>query len=300
MPFYLKKGDLVSANVDAIVNASNVNLKMVEGVGRAIFHKAGDTELARACKAIGKCAVGDAVLTPSFNLINCKGIIHAVGPIYINGKHDEEPLLRRAYQASLRICLENDFKSVAFPLLSGEFNYPLDEAYKVAEDEFKKFLSVHKDVTIYMIIFKNFPDLLDDKTHDELKNFIIENFNAKTKDVVKSVNYDFVNMLRDFMAKKNITSDELIESSNILPKILDNIFTDSLYIPSKNLVLSIAIGLKLNEKELKDLLSTLGYIDVNNSVVALVVLFFIKANVYDIYRINCALFNYESKPLGLE
>ena len=25
MPFYLKKGDLVSANVDVIVNASNVN-----------------------------------------------------------------------------------------------------------------------------------------------------------------------------------------------------------------------------------------------------------------------------------
>ena len=61
MPFYLKKGDLVSANVDAIVNASNVNLKMVEGVGRAIFHKAGDSDLARACKLIGKCALGNAV-----------------------------------------------------------------------------------------------------------------------------------------------------------------------------------------------------------------------------------------------
>lgn len=300
MPFYLKKGDLVSANVDAIVNASNVNLKMVEGVGRAIFHKAGDSDLARACKLIGKCAVGNAVLTPSFNLTNCKAIIHAVGPIYINGKHNEEPLLRKAYQSSLQICVENSFKSVAFPLLSGEFNYPLDEAYEIAEDEFKKFLSIHKDVSIYMIIFKNFPDLLDDKTHNDLKNFIIENFNAKTKDTIKSVNFDFVNMLKAIMVKKNISIDELIEVSNILPKTLDNLFTDSLYIPSKNLVLSLAIGLKLNEEELKSFLSTLGYDDVNNSVVALVVLFFIKANVYDVYRINCALFNYESKPLGLE
>ena len=76
-------------------------------------------------------------MTPSFNLTNCKAIIHAVGPIYINGKHNEEPLLREAYRNSLQICVDNGFKSVAFPLLSGEFNYPLDEAYKVAEDEFK-------------------------------------------------------------------------------------------------------------------------------------------------------------------
>ena len=51
MPFYFKRGDLVATECDAIVNASNVNLKMVEGVGRAIFHKAGDKELTcRTCR----------------------------------------------------------------------------------------------------------------------------------------------------------------------------------------------------------------------------------------------------------
>ena len=39
MPFYVIKGDLVNMNVDAIVNAANVSLKMVEGVTRAIFIK---------------------------------------------------------------------------------------------------------------------------------------------------------------------------------------------------------------------------------------------------------------------
>ena len=85
MPFYIIKGDLVKMNVDAIVNAANYTLKMVEGVGRAIFHAAGDIELTNACKAIGKCAPGNAVSTPSFNLTTTKLIIHAVAPIYQNG-----------------------------------------------------------------------------------------------------------------------------------------------------------------------------------------------------------------------
>lgn len=300
MPFYLKKGDLVSANVDVIVNASNVNLKMVEGVGRAIFHKAGDSELAKACKAIGKCAVGGAVMTPSFNLTNCKAIIHAVGPIYINGKHNEEPLLRKAYRNSLQICVDNGFKSVAFPLLSGEFNYPLDEAYKIAEDEFKKFLNDHKDFVIYMIIFKNFPDLLDDRTHEELKNFVIENFDAKSKDSVKSLNYDFVKLVKEHMQNKNISENQLIEDSNVLPHVINDLFTDAFFIPSKNLALAIGVGLKLNEEDLIKLLSSIGYTDTKNSVVALVVLFFVKEKIFDVYKINCALFTYEAKPLGLE
>ena len=92
MPFYVIKGDLVNMNVDAIVNAANVSLKMVEGVTRAIFHKAGDEILTDACKKLvlerGRSGFkpGDAIETPSFNLKNCKIIIHAIGPNYINGK----------------------------------------------------------------------------------------------------------------------------------------------------------------------------------------------------------------------
>lgn len=300
MPFYLKKGDLVASNVDAIVNASNINLKMVEGVGRAIFHKAGDAELGRACKAIGGCKVGKAVLTPSFNLTNCKGIIHAVAPIYINGKHNEEKLLRSAYRESLQICLDNDFKSVAFPLLSGEFNYPLSEAYEIAQDEFLHFLKNHKDFEIYLVIFKNFPDLLDERTHLNLKSYIINNFDTKIQDEPLYNNEKFVQKMKEFAQEKNITDDELIENSNIRQSDLENLYNDNAFVPSKNLALSIAIGLKLTEKETLSLLNTIGYKTCKNSVVALVSLFFINNGIYDVYAINRALFNYEAKPLGLQ
>lgn len=300
MPFYLKKGDLVEANVDAIVNASNVNLKMVEGVGRAIFHKAGDADLSKACKAIGRCDVGKAVLTPSFNLVNCKGIIHAVGPIYINGKHDEEKNLRSAYVSSLNICLDQGYKSVAFPLLSGEFNYPQADAYEVAESVFKDFLKKHKEMVIYMIIFKNFPDLLDEETHEHLKNFIIANFDATSKDRVQNTNIEFKEALLKLMEEKKISKEELIDRANILPRTYENLMNDPTYIPSKSIALALAIALRLSDEDFKDFMRKIGYTSMNNSVQVLVCLFFIKRNKFDVLLINTALFNYEVNPLGLE
>ena len=173
MPFYFKRGDLVATECDAIINASNVNLKMVEGVGRAIFHKAGDKELTNACKQIGHCDVGAAVMTPSFNLTNAKAIIHAVGPIYINGKHGEEKNLRKVYRSVFKIALENNFKTLAFPLLSGEFNYPLRECYEIAEDEIKNFLKDHKDFKVYMILFKNFPENVSEDEQTRLSKLLV-------------------------------------------------------------------------------------------------------------------------------
>ena len=103
MALYLVRGDLVSMDVDAIIANANVNLKMVEGVSRAIFHRAGDLLLQEACRKIGHCDVGKAVMTLSFNITNCKAIIHAVGPNYINGKHGEEKNLRNAYKSVFKI-----------------------------------------------------------------------------------------------------------------------------------------------------------------------------------------------------
>ena len=111
MPFYLVNGDLVSMNVDAIVNAANVSLKMVEGVGRAIFHNAGDLEMTNACKAIGRCEVGQVVETPSFKILNTKSIFHAVAPIYINGKHNEYNLLEDAYNNCLNLAISKNYTS---------------------------------------------------------------------------------------------------------------------------------------------------------------------------------------------
>lgn len=302
MPFYFKRGDLVATECDAIVNASNVNLKMVEGVGRAIFHKAGDKELTYACKQIGHCDVGHAVLTPSFNLTNAKAIIHAVGPIYINGKHDEEKNLRKVYQSVFKIALENNFKTLAFPLLSGEFNYPLRECYEIAEDEIKKFLMDHRDFKIYMILFKNFPENISEDEQTRLSKFILNNFKTNANTGYKSINKSnetFINTIRSIQKKKNISDEDLAFRSNFTPEDLNKILSLQDILPTKNVCFALAVGLEANKDEFIEIIKSIGFDSIKDDMSGLVTAYYLEKKEFDVFKINRVLFNYDVRPLGL-
>lgn len=301
MPFYVLKGDLVDMNVDAIVNASNVNLTMVEGVGRAIYHKAGDVELGSACRLIGRCQVGKAVETSSFNMHNCKIIIHAVGPNYINGKHNEKKNLISAYKESLAILDSHGYTSIAFPLLSGEFNYPLREAYNVAFSVFMDYLKENKNNNIFLVMYKNFPQLIDDDLQENLTKFITENFKIEIEEEKKELaknNVKFVELIRKYQKDLNVSDDELIFKGNLSQKEFDELVNNSLYIPTKNVCYAFSIALKLNIKDTEFLLESLGYKFEKSKYLDLIYLFYTKKGIYDVYQINNALFVYKIKPLG--
>ena len=99
----IKQSGITNLNVDAVVNAANSQLREGSGVCGAIFSEAGSRELRKACKEIGGCKTGSAVITPGFNL-KAKYIIHAVGPIWHGGDEGEEELLYGAYEKSLSLA----------------------------------------------------------------------------------------------------------------------------------------------------------------------------------------------------
>jgi len=85
--------------------------------------------------------------------IEKKNIIHAVGPIYFDGKQGEREILRDAYKSALDLAVKNNFKTLVFPLLSsGIYGYPLEEAAEVAIDTIRDYLEDHDlDVTISVL-----------------------------------------------------------------------------------------------------------------------------------------------------
>lgn len=138
------QGDITKLEVDAIVNAANNSLLGGGGVDGAI-HRAGGKAILEECLKIrekqGGCPTGEAVITTGGNL-PAKYVIHTVGPVWQGGNQGEEQLLRNAYRNSLRLAVEHNLKTVAFPNIStGVYGYPKREAARVALDEVTKFLA---------------------------------------------------------------------------------------------------------------------------------------------------------------
>lgn len=138
----LLQGDITKVAAEAIVTAANSGLRGGGGVDGAV-HRAAGPRLLEACRAIGGCSTGSAVVTPAFDLEanGVTDVIHAVGPRWHGGDRDEENLLRSAYRTSLELAEERGCKSIAFPSIStGVYGYPTRQAAPVALATCSRFL----------------------------------------------------------------------------------------------------------------------------------------------------------------
>lgn len=125
------EGDITSLAVSAIVNAANESLAPGAGVCGAI-HAAAGPQLAQECATLGGCPTGQARITSGY-LLPASYVIHAVGPVYHDGKSGEPALLAKCYRASLEIAADKRLSDIAFPCIStGIFGYPKAEACKIA------------------------------------------------------------------------------------------------------------------------------------------------------------------------
>jgi O-acetyl-ADP-ribose deacetylase (regulator of RNase III) len=80
-------------------------------------------------------------------------VIHAVGPIYRDGNHDEEKLLRSAYAKSVELAVTHGCRSAAFPLISaGVYGYPKEEALDIAVEELKKAAAENEKLDFYLTL----------------------------------------------------------------------------------------------------------------------------------------------------
>lgn len=131
---YIPRGDITNLSVDAIVSATNTDLQSINTIRDSIYSIAGP-KLDLACKKIGICETGHAVITPGFNL-PAKNVIHAVGPI---GRNAE--LLKSVYNNILNFIDGENIRSVALCCISTEiYGYPIRPATKIALRTVREFL----------------------------------------------------------------------------------------------------------------------------------------------------------------
>ncbi len=317
MPFTIIRQDITKIEVDAIVNAANTELKMGGGVSGAIFKAAGVKELEDACKELAPIKTGEAVLTPGFNL-KVKYIIHTAGPIYIDGNHGEEGLLRLAYQNSLKLAYEHGCESIAFPLISsGIYGYPKEEALKVARLAIEDFLKDH-EMQVYLLVFDLASFVISQRLKDDIKTYIDEHYVSSytylrsrvseadavldkvhgVDDYLDKLEASFSICLFRYIDEKGLSDVDVYKRANLDRRLFSKIRSDEHYMPSKRTILALAIALHLNLDETNDLLACAGYTLSKSQKADVIIEYFIKNKRFDIFVINEALFAYDQKVLG--
>jgi O-acetyl-ADP-ribose deacetylase (regulator of RNase III) len=148
--------DITKLEVDAIVNAANTSLLGGGGVDGAIHHAAGP-QLVEECRMLQGCKTGQAKITQGYRL-PAKFVIHTVGPVWQGRTQGEPELLASCYVESLRLAVQHDVRTIAFPAIScGIYRYPINQACDIALRETLNFLNVdHKGASLEQVIFACF------------------------------------------------------------------------------------------------------------------------------------------------
>jgi len=139
------RADVTTLALDAIVNAANSSLLGGGGVDGAI-HRAAGPRLREYNRGLGGCPVGEARVSPGFDL-PARWIIHTVGPVWHDGGKGEPRLLASCYRSAFQIACDHGVGSIAFPAIStGVYGYPPELAAAIAVSAMREYLSEFDEI----------------------------------------------------------------------------------------------------------------------------------------------------------
>lgn len=328
MPLLFVRDNIVHMKTDAIVNAANSGLRPGGGVCGSIFDRAGFEDMEKACQKIGGCQTGDAVITPGFAL-PARYVIHAVGPVWQGGGHNEEALLRACYTRSLDLAKKHRLESVAFPLISsGIYGYPKEEALQVAVSAISEFL-LKNDMTVYIVVYDSRAFCLSEKLMQKVESYIDDRYvqerytyrhlqtemytpapmaglsppaqaarKRRLQDLLNQPEETFSQALLRLIDERGKKDSEVYNRANIDRRLFSKIRSKKDYQPSKQTVLALCVALELSLDETRDLLGKAGFALTHASKFDIILEYFISQGSYDIFEINEILFQFDQPLLG--
>ncbi|MCR4634336.1 MAG: macro domain-containing protein [Erysipelotrichaceae bacterium] len=174
MPLQISRNDLRKIKADAIVDPTDVFLSGSGSIDRRIHELAGEG-LKKELEAIASIEPGQAVITGSHDLKNCRYIIHTCGPQYVDGKHEEKEILASCYKECLKIAAEKELSSIAFPLIaSGTFGFPKGQALKTANDTICDFL-LDNEMDVFLLVYDKESFDTAGRLYSDIKDYLDRN-----------------------------------------------------------------------------------------------------------------------------
>lgn len=334
MPLEIIRQDITKIECDAVVNPTNNYLHPGGGTDLAI-HKAAGPGLLQACQKLKGCDTGKAKITSGFNL-PCNYVIHTVGPDWQTEKNPEK-VLASCYKECLALAVNNNCKSVAFPLISaGTHGFPEKDAIKIATKVIREFLE-ENDTLVFLVVYSKKAFLISEELFKSVKSYIDDNliieedfcysrnlspvaderiFKSRRpvaenvmnsclaspglEDMLENMDKGFSDTLFYYIDKKGISDIDCYKRSNVDKKTFSKIKCNKNYKPSKKTAVSFAIGLNLNLEETSHLLRTAGFSLSNSNIFDVIIQYFVSTGNYEtIFDVNEVLYQFDQVTLGV-
>ncbi|MGN1316085.1 MAG: macro domain-containing protein [Acutalibacteraceae bacterium] len=138
----------------------------------------------------------------------------------------------------------------------------------------------------------------------EMPTFCEAQYNNSTRsksleEYMKTMDKPFAYKLFDLIDESGMTDIECYKKANVDKKTFSKIKCHpDTYKPSKQTAVAFAIALKLNLEETQDLLASAGLTLSRSFAFDKIIRYFIQKEIYDIYEINEALFEFDQVLLG--
>lgn len=172
-------------------------------------------------------------------------------------------------------------------------------AHEVLETEYKK----DRNIERYALPNERFHLLLKEDTYDVPDNTCTkETFSAEPSGSLEAAlkniyKESFEKHLQQLINKKGLKNSEVYAAANISKQYFSKLLKGQVK-PSKDKMLALAVGLRLNMDETADFLRIGGYALSPISQTDTVVEYFIRKQEYNVLKINIVLFDYGLEPLS--
>ena len=337
MPLQIIRQDITKMQVDAIVNTTNEKMVGYSGVDLAVHEGAGPL-LDLECAKLVPLGLGTAKITKGYNLdakyiIHTSGPVWRGGlvgeSIILKSCYLES--LKLAVENG---CTSVAFPLIS----SGVYGYPKDQVLKFAVQVITEFLFEHELMVYLCVfdrqsyefsqkLFAEINEFIGDECIEENDGYErVHQFNRIAKysmlaeehaessafaypcssvanksldEYMKEMDKSFAYKLFDLIDERGMTDVECYKKANVDKKTFSKIKCNpDTYRPSKQTAVAFAIALKLNLDETQELLASAGLTLSGSFTFDKIIRYFIQKEVYDIFEINEALFEFDQVLLG--
>lgn len=312
------RNDITKVKADVIVDPCDPEPYASGGTDAALYSAAGRKKLETERKKIGYIEPGTVRVTSAFAL-QAKYIFHTAGPVYVDGKHQEEEILRSCYRNALKLCEDLSCTSIAFPLIaSGTFGYPKKEAYQIAKEEITGYLQDH-DLDVILCLYDDESFALAEKEEGKIQDYIqkhidlSENLRSAASlsnlsignvydegladEFDSKIQMSFQQLLFHWIDEKGEQDTDVYRRANLDRKLFSKIRSSRDYHPKKDTAVSLALALHLNLDDAIDLIARAGYAFSPASRRDLILEYCFDHEIYDLFDVNIILCDMKEKPL---